>query len=148
MILNANFLTGSLCGVERQHRGLFHYGIYRRKKIKKQNKKQKKQADMALPVSMKVGLGNNFPSLTFDVVPRVRRINRTNKQTNNLSVLCEHCITMDHIISWTEAKILELETDYRKRLSIESWHINAKPHVMNRNDGNIFPAVCLDLLKL
>ena len=26
--LNAKFLTGSLCGVEKQHRGLFHNGIY------------------------------------------------------------------------------------------------------------------------
>ena len=66
----------------------------------------------------------------------------------DLSALCEHSITMDHIISWTEAKILELETDYRKRLSFESWHINAKPHVMNRNDGSSFSAVYLDLLKL
>ena len=37
--LNANFLIGSLCGVERQHRGLFHHGIYRRKKLKNQIKK-------------------------------------------------------------------------------------------------------------
>ena len=59
-------------------------------------------------------------------------------QRRDLSALCEHFITMDHIISWTEAKILEQETDYRKRLSFESWHINAKPHVMNRNDGSSF----------
>ena len=69
-------------------------------------------------------------------------------QRPDLSALCEHSITKDHIISWTEAKILELETGYRKRLSFESWHINAKPYVMNRNDGRSFPAVCLDLLKL
>ena len=69
-------------------------------------------------------------------------------QRPHLSALCEHSITKDHIIFWTEAKILELETDYRKRLSLESWHINAKPHVMNRNDGSSFPAVYLDLLKL
>ena len=69
-------------------------------------------------------------------------------QRPDLSALCEHYITMDHIISWTEAKILELETDYRKRLSFESWYINAKLHVMSRNDGNSFPAVYSDLLKL
>ena len=69
-------------------------------------------------------------------------------QRPDLSALCEHSITMDHIISWAEAKILELETDYRKRLSSESWYINAKPHVMNRKDGSSFPAVYLDLLKL
>ena len=52
-------------------------------------------------------------------------------QRPDLSALCEHFITKDQIISWTEAKILELETNYRKRLSFESWHINARPHVMN-----------------
>ena len=47
-------------------------------------------------------------------------------QRPDLSVLCEHSITVDYIISWTEAKILKLETDYRKRLSFESWHIPRK----------------------
>ena len=32
-------------------------------------------------------------------------------QRSDLLALCEHSITMDHIISWTEAKILELEID-------------------------------------
>ena len=41
-------------------------------------------------------------------------------QRPDLSALCEHFITKDHIISWIEAKILELETDYRKRLSFKS----------------------------
>ena len=62
-------------------------------------------------------------------------------QCPDLSALCEHSITMDHILSWTEAKIQKLETGYRKQLSFESWHINAKPHVMNQNDGSLFPAV-------
>ena len=69
-------------------------------------------------------------------------------QRPDLSALCEHSITKDHIISWTEAKILELETDYRKRLFFKSLHINAKMHVMNQNDGSSFFAVYLDLLKL
>ena len=41
-------------------------------------------------------------------------------QHPDLSVLCEHSVTMDHIISWTEAKIMELETNYWKQLSFES----------------------------
>ena len=69
-------------------------------------------------------------------------------QRPDLSALCEHSFTKDHIISWTKAKILEVETDYRKRLSFKSWHMNVKPHVMIRNDGSSFPAVCLELLKL
>ena len=58
--LNANFLTGSLRGVERQHKGLFHNGIYTREKIKKS--------------SPKVGLG------VTTALYANGRINRTNKQ--------------------------------------------------------------------
>ena len=40
---------------------------------------------MVLPVSLKVGLGTNCPMLNvYDVVPRVRRINRTNSLTNQV----------------------------------------------------------------
>ena len=53
---NANFLTGSLCGVERQLMCLFHNGIYT-------GEKNRKQVDMVLPGSLKVGLGNNCPML-------------------------------------------------------------------------------------
>ena len=38
-ILNANFLTGPLCGVEDKRKSLFHNGIYRKKNKKKTNKK-------------------------------------------------------------------------------------------------------------
>ena len=87
---NASFLTGSLCGVEDKHRCLFHNDTYGRKKIKKP---YKKIADMVLPVSPKVDIGyqclivfvlpmHNCPMLNVnDVVPRVRRINRTNQLT-------------------------------------------------------------------
>ena len=47
----------------------------------------------------------------------------------------------DHLISWSEVKILEVEFDYLQRLFTESWHINEKPQVPNRNDGLSFPAV-------
>ena len=84
-----------------------------------------------------------------DLKSRLDEHNRTIKnQLPDLSTLYKYSITKDHIISWTEAKILKLETDYRKRLSFESWFINVKPHVRNRNDGSPFPAVNLDLLKL
>ena len=49
---------------------------YTEEKTKKLNKKQ---ANMVLPVSPKVGVGYNFPMIkAYDVVPRVKRINRTN----------------------------------------------------------------------
>ena len=67
---------------------LFHNGIYQRKKLKNQIKK--KQADMVLPVSPKVGLDNNCPKFNVnDVVPRVWKINRytnfTHKSGKNTS---------------------------------------------------------------
>ena len=39
---------------------------------------------MVLLVSPKVGLGNNCLMLTSDVVPRIRRIKKDNKQTINM----------------------------------------------------------------
>ena len=73
---NANFLTGSLYGVE-DRTGVFFTTAYTGEKINK--KPNKKQTDLTLPVSPKVGLGNNCPVLdVYDVVPRVSRINRTN----------------------------------------------------------------------
>ena len=58
--LNANFQTDSLCGVEDSTDVCFTTAFTR--------EKIKKQADMVLPVSPKVGLRNNYPML-YDVVP-------------------------------------------------------------------------------
>ena len=62
------------------------------------------------------------------------------------SALADHSMSMDHKINWEEAKILKLESDYFKRLFTETWYINSKSHVMNRNDGNSFPSVYYKLL--
>ena len=62
------------------------------KKKKKSNKKQMYLVLPAFPV--KVDLGNNYPLLNvYNVVPRVRRINRTNEQTcaNGLSKSMLRC---------------------------------------------------------
>ena len=40
------------------------------------------------------------------------------------SAICEHSITSDHIIDWSEATILSTDKDYTKRLFPESWLIN------------------------
>ena len=52
------------------------------------------------------------------------------------SALCEHSITLDHLIDWSEATILSTEKDYTKPLFAESWLINKSSNVINRNDGN------------
>ena len=74
-LFNANFLTSSLCGVEDSTSACFTTA-YTGKKIRNQIKKQ---ADMLLPVSPKMGLGNICSMLNvYDVVPRVRRTNTAN----------------------------------------------------------------------
>ena len=66
--LNANFLIDFLC--------VCFTTAYTGEKSKKP---KKKQANIVLPVSAKVGLGKNCPMLNvYDVVSRVRRINRSN----------------------------------------------------------------------
>ena len=62
------------------------------------------------------------------------------------STLCEHSITLDHIIDWSEATILSTEKDYTKRLFAESWLINKSSNVINRNDGNTLPSLHKKLL--
>ena len=62
------------------------------------------------------------------------------------SALCEHSITLDHIIDWNEATILSTEKDYTVRLFAESWLINKSSNVINRNDGNTLPSVYIKLL--
>ena len=41
-------------------------------------------------------------------------------QRSEKSTLCEHSITLDHIIDWNEATILSTEKDYTKRFFAES----------------------------
>ena len=80
-----------------------------------------------------VYIGQTKRDLKFRLDEHKRAIKN---QRPDLLAVCEHSITTDHIIFWTEVKDLELEIDYRKRLSYKSWYINGKLHVMNRNDGN------------
>ena len=63
------------------------------------------------------------------------------------SALCQHSIENDHLIDCSEVKILKVEHDYLKRPFTESWYINEKPQVLNRNDGLSFPAVHRKLLN-
>ena len=62
------------------------------------------------------------------------------------STLCEHSITLDHLIDLSEATILSTEKDYTKRLFAERWLINKNSNVINRNDGNTLPSVYKRLL--
>ena len=51
------------------------------------------------------------------------------------SALCEHAMENDHLIGWSKARILKVETNYFKRLTAESWFIHSHTKVLNRSDG-------------
>ena len=53
----------------------------------------------------------------------------------------------DHFIDLSEVKILKVEHDYSKRLFTESWYIDEKQQVLNRNDELSFSAVYRKLLN-
>ena len=53
---------------------------------------------------------------------------------------------MNHKIDWENKIILKVKTDYNKRLFIESWFINSKSNVINKNGSNSFPLVYKKLL--
>ena len=62
------------------------------------------------------------------------------------SALCEHVMETDHLIGWSNARILKVETNYFKRLTAESWFIHSHPKVLNRSDGESLPVIYRSLL--
>ena len=65
----------------------------------------------------------------------------TLNQKPEQSALCVHAMAFEHNIDWINAKILEVENNYSKRLVSEAWFINSRPNVMNRSDGDKLPQV-------
>ena len=83
-----------------------------------------------------------------DLKSRIKEHQHTIKfQRPEKSALCQHSMENDHLIDWSEVKILKGDHEYSKCLFTESWCINEKPQVPNRNDGLSFPAVCRKLLN-
>ena len=77
-----------------------------------------------------------------DLKSRLSDLKRAIKyQQHEKSALCEHFITLNHIIDRNEATILSTEKDYTKRLFAESWLINKISNAINRNDGTTLPSV-------
>ena len=56
------------------------------------------------------------------------------------SALSKHAYCNDHRIDWEEATILEREDHYKKRLFLESYHINSISQAMNDKKTCMFPA--------
>ena len=77
---------------------------------------------------------------------RKRRRERVKQQKPENSALCEHVIFFDHVIDWANSRILEIESNFFKRLTAESWFILSRPNVINRSDDESFPIVYRFLL--
>ena len=83
-----------------------------------------------------------------DLKSRISEHKRAVKnQEPEKSALCHHLMSSDHNINWNEASILKYVNNYRKRLTAESWYINAHPDVINRSDGEFLPIVYRPLTK-
>ena len=53
----------------------------------------------------------------------------------------------EHLISWTNAKILDFELDLIKRRFIESYFINQISSTMNDKQNDKFPRIYFKVLK-
>ena len=62
------------------------------------------------------------------------------------SALCEHVILFDHVIDWSNSRILKTKSNFSKRLTAESWFILSRPKVINRSNDESFPIVYCSLL--
>ena len=82
-----------------------------------------------------------------DLESRIKEHQRAIKfQQPEKSALCQHSMENDHLIDWSEVKILKVKHDYSKHVFSESRYINEKPQVLNRSDWLSFPAVYRKLL--
>ena len=92
-------------------------------------------------------IGHIIPSPKDPINTRLREHQRAIRQQKpENSALCEHVMETDHLIGWSNARILKVETNYFKRLTAESWFIHSHPKVLNRSDGESLPVIYRSLL--
>nr|XP_039270061.1 uncharacterized protein LOC120344816 [Styela clava] len=63
------------------------------------------------------------------------------------SALSKHALSTNHSIDWDNSRILEHEIHYRKRLFLESYHINKEKNSMNDKETTLFPHVYKSLFR-
>ena len=55
----------------------------------------------------------------------------------NASILAEHAWNQHHPIDWDEATVLTSETNFHRRLTLESWYIHKSHQTLNRENGGL-----------
>ena len=53
------------------------------------------------------------------------------------SLLAEHAWNQRHPIDWDEATGLTSESNFHRRLTLESWYIHKRHHTLNRENGGL-----------
>ena len=89
-------------------------------------------------------IGQNKRDLKTRILEHQRAVR--NQQTKK-SIFREHSLIHSYRIAWQEAQIFQTESDYSKQLFAESWFINKKSNVLNRNVGFTFSSTYAKLLN-
>ena len=55
----------------------------------------------------------------------------------NASVLGQHAWNQHHLIDWDEATVLMSESNFHRRLTLESWYIHNSHQTLNRENGGL-----------
>ena len=79
---------------------------------------------------------------------RLKEHKRAVRSTDfNASVLAEHAWNQHHLIDWEEATVLTSETNFHRRLTLESWYIHKSHQTLNRENGGLLVEYTLLMKK-
>jgi len=74
--------------------------------------------------------------------------NHINRNSNQLSVITNHRQNFNHDFDWNNVKVLDEETNYKKRLISEMIHIKKQKHGLNsQNDTELLDSLYHDLVQ-
>jgi len=74
--------------------------------------------------------------------------NHINRNSNQSSVITNHRRHFNHEFDWNNVKVLDEETNYKKRLISEMIHIKKQKHGLNsQNDTELLDPLYHDLVQ-